>query len=66
MKCQQCGADVATAGDVLMGRATYADTQGGHDDRHTLVVEAAERIARATPAGSDSADGGAESEREHG
>lgn len=41
--CPQCGWLVATADDVIACRARYADTQGGHNDRHTLVTEAAER-----------------------
>lgn len=42
--CPQCGGTVASAQDVIDGRARYADTQGGHNDRHTLVVEEAERV----------------------
>lgn len=43
--CVTCGRPVATADEVVSGWATYADTQGGHNDRHALVVEAAERTA---------------------
>ena len=41
--CPTCGWPVADDQDVIEGRARYADTQGGHNDRHTLVVEEAER-----------------------
>lgn len=41
--CPTCDHPTATADDVIAGRARYADTQGGHNDRHTLVLEAAER-----------------------
>lgn len=41
--CGECGAPLADVEDVIAGRARYADTAGGHADRHTLVVEAAER-----------------------
>lgn len=43
--CPTCGWPIASEDDVIAGRAVYADTQGGHDDRHTLVVEAAERAS---------------------
>lgn len=41
--CKTCGGPTVTADDVIAGRGRYDDTQGGHNDRHTLVVEAAER-----------------------
>lgn len=41
--CETCGGAVVTADDVIAGRARYDHTQGGHNDRHTLAVEAAER-----------------------
>ena len=41
--CNTCGLPTVTTDDVIAGRHRYADTQGGHNDRHTLVVEAAER-----------------------
>lgn len=46
--CPTCGWPTATAQNVIDGRARYDDTQGGHNDRHTLVLEAA---ARALPPG---------------
>lgn len=52
--CPACGQPTATAGDVIAGQARYADTQGGHNDRHTLVVEAA---GRAASSGQKRADG---------
>lgn len=44
--CPTCSQPVAPYIDVVEGRAKYADTLGGHMDRHTLVVEAAERAVR--------------------
>lgn len=41
--CPTCGLPVTSIDRVLAGLARYADTAGGHADRHTLVVEAAER-----------------------
>lgn len=41
--CPTCGWPVASVQDVIDLKATYGDTQGGHNDRHTLVVEAAGR-----------------------
>ena len=41
--CPTCGWPTFAAQDVVDGRARYADTQGGHNDRHTLIVEAAEQ-----------------------
>jgi hypothetical protein len=40
-KCPTCGG--AVVADFRPGEDDYADTPGGHADRHTLVVEAAER-----------------------
>lgn len=42
-KCPTCGGWVVA--DFRPGEHDYADTAGGHADRRTLVVEAAERIA---------------------
>lgn len=41
--CPICLLPMATAADVIAGRAHYSDGPGGHRDRHTLVLEAAER-----------------------
>ncbi|WP_300680718.1 hypothetical protein [Nocardioides sp.] len=43
--CPACSASTATPDDVIDDRARYADTQGGHNDRHTLVLEQAEQAA---------------------
>lgn len=43
MNCSTCGWPVADPEDVIEGSARYDDTQGGHNDRHTLVVESAEK-----------------------
>lgn len=55
--CPTCGLRVASVQDVIDLRATYGDTQGGHNDRHTLVVEAA---ARATTPSAVRGEGGEE------
>lgn len=47
--CPHCGLSVATTQQVIDCAARYADTQGGHNDRHTLVIEAAERAASDNP-----------------
>lgn len=39
-KCPTCGG--STVADFRPGKDAYADTLGGHADRHTLVIEAAE------------------------
>lgn len=41
--CPNCGG--AVVADFRPGKDSYADTLGGHADRHTLVIEVAERIA---------------------
>jgi hypothetical protein len=43
-QCPQCGQTTADADAVIAGQAGYSDTPGGHSDRHTLVIESAERI----------------------
>lgn len=48
--CPTCGLGVASVDDVVAGRARYADSPGGHADRHTLVVEAAERATEGASA----------------
>jgi hypothetical protein len=45
MECPLCGLPVVGVEDVINGPGTYDDTQGGHNDRHTLVLEAAARAA---------------------
>lgn len=45
--CPVCGSPTATTEALIAGRASYDDTPGGHFDRHTLVVEAAERLIEA-------------------
>lgn len=42
--CPLCGGSVVSGEEIVNGRARYDETQGGHNDRHTLVVEAAERL----------------------
>ena len=44
--CPICNLPTATADDAIAGRARYTETQGGHSDRHTLVVKAAESVIR--------------------
>lgn len=46
MICQTCGAPVVDPDEYVPGRDSYSDTPGGHADRHTLVVEAAELALR--------------------
>ena len=45
--CPTCG--LRTIPMTEGARVDYADTQGGHNDRHTLVVEAADRAIKRTP-----------------
>ena len=45
-KCPTCGGSVVV--DFRPGQDAYADTPGGHADRHTLVIEAAERALEQT------------------
>lgn len=45
--CPVCGLPTATIEEAIDGSVRYGDTQGGHNDRHTLVVEAAERLIEA-------------------
>lgn len=44
--CTTCGLPVIDPDDFEPGRDKYADTPGGHADRHTYVLEAAERAIR--------------------
>lgn len=46
--CPRCGLPIVDVEEVVAGRHPYADTLGGHEDRHTLVIEAAERAATGT------------------
>jgi hypothetical protein len=46
--CVTCGQGVVSPADFRPGIDAYDDTPGGHADRHTLVVEAAERAALTT------------------
>lgn len=42
--CPHCGGETVTPDRQLDIVVRYADTPGGHADRHTLVTEAAERL----------------------
>lgn len=45
LRCPLCGQRVLDPDDFdPAGGDRYDDTPGGHADRHTMVVEAAERI----------------------
>lgn len=43
MICESCGQPVVDPRDYDPTRDRYADTPGGHADRHTLVIDAAAR-----------------------
>lgn len=50
LRCPLCGQRVLDPDDFdPAGGDRYDDTPGGHADRHTLVVEAAERAAGIDP-----------------
>lgn len=44
--CLTCGLPVIEPDEFDPNTQGYADTPGGHADRHTQVLEAAERAAR--------------------
>lgn len=46
-KCPECGGRLVHPDDFEPGIDSYHDTTGGHADRHTRVVEAAERVLNA-------------------
>lgn len=44
MTCPTCGLPTVAPDLVGTPGVRYADSPGGHADRHTLVLEAAERV----------------------